>query len=177
MNCQDVQARMQSLLDGDLLEGESRQVEQHLSECVPCARIKRDFQALARLAKSELAARAPENFERLLHRRLDTSRQHSWTRSFIPVSLAWGAAAVMLLGLFVTSGLFMPESQEPVPETSFAFPQESASPVVLPAEPGTPGMHLLIPGELDGMLVQVPSTVKFTRQQLTQDFFLSEVSH
>ena len=176
MNCRDVQVRVQALLDGDLPESESRQVEQHLSKCVPCARMKRDFDTLARLAKSELAARAPENFDRLLHRRLDTSRQHSWTRSFIPVSLAWGAAAVMLLGLFVTSGLFMPES-EPVPETSFAFPQESVSPVVLPSEPGTPGMHLLIPGELDGMLVQVPSTVKFTRQQLTQDFFLSEVSH
>ncbi|MBI3940780.1 MAG: zf-HC2 domain-containing protein [Acidobacteria bacterium] len=178
MNCKEVQRRLQPLLDGDLDAEILRQVQSHLKQCPECTALKRDFESLGRLAKTELPARAPEDFEGRLRMQLDAAgrRRRFWT--FRPPSLAWGAAAALIL--IVSSVFFASDgSHERQPEVLPSLPISEArvSPVVLPADPGMPHMHIIVPDDPDNVLVRIPSTVRITRAELNQDFFLSEVSH
>ncbi len=174
MNCNDAQSRLQLLLDNELGEVESQQIQCHLKDCPACAAVKRDFEFLTELAHSQLSVKAPENFDYLLRQRLEARNLHRPTRRWISVPLAWSAAAAFFLILFVFTSFFFNQNEK---SGSVAPPQAGFTSVVLPADPGTPGTHVFVRGEKNGMLVQVPVTVKLTSRQLTQDFFLSEVSH
>ena len=174
MNCKDVQSRLQLLLDRQLNEAESQQIQGHLKNCPSCSAMKHDFELLTELTHSHLSVKAPENFDSMLRQRLETLNLLRPGTPRIPQSFAWSAAAVFFLVLFVFTAFFFNQSRK----SSFGpSPQAGVTPVVLPADPGTPGTHVFVPGEKRGMLLQVPVTVKLTRRQLTQDFFLSEVSH
>ncbi|MBI4457210.1 MAG: zf-HC2 domain-containing protein [Acidobacteria bacterium] len=177
MNCKKAQIRLQSFLDEDLSEREAQQLRSHLETCPTCAAVKRDFELLTHLARNELTAKAPEDFDCLFQRRLDASGQRRQRRSWLPAPLAWSAASVAVLILFVLTSFFPTNNQPVTSPSSPSYAPVRVTQVVLPADPGTPGTHVFVPGEQDGMLVRVPSTVKITRKQLTQDFFLSEVSH
>lgn len=178
MNCKDVQVQLQAFLDGDLRETEHRLVLSHLKECSSCAAMKRDFELLAGMAREELSVKAPENFDRQVQQRLAACRPRGprlWR--LLPASVAWSTAVALILGLFAASNFLSTYHQQAESAYSTAIAQSKVTSVILPADPGTPGMHVFIRGEQDNMLVRVPSTVKITRSQLTQDFFLSEVSH
>ncbi|HEY3128286.1 MAG TPA: hypothetical protein VGL91_02420 [Acidobacteriota bacterium] len=136
--------------------------------------MKRDFELLTELTHTQLSVKAPENFDSMLRQRLEARNLHRPGTPRIPQSFAWSAAAAFFLVLFVFTTFFFNQSRK----SSYGpSSQAGVTPVVLPAEPGTPGTHIFIPGEKRGMLLQVPVTMKLTRRQLTQDFFLSEVSH
>ena len=174
MNCKDVQSRLQLLIDRQLGEAESQQIHGHLMNCPSCSAMKHDFELLTELTHSQLSVKAPENFDSMLRQRLEARNLHRPGTPRIPQSFAWSAAAVFFLVLFVFTTIFFNQSRKSSYRLSS---QTGVTPVVLPADPGTPGTHVFVPGEKRGMLLQVPVTVKLTRRQLTQDFFLSEVSH
>lgn len=174
MNCNDVQSRLHLLLDNELGADESQRIQYHLKDCPACAAVKRDFELLTQLAHSQLSVKAPENFDYLLRQRIENRSLRGPTGHGISVPFAWSAAAAFFLILFVLTSFFFNQNEK---SGSVSLSQAGVTPVVLPADPGTPGTHVFVPGEKNGMLLQVPVTVKLTRRQLTQDFFLSEVSH
>ncbi|MBI2821986.1 MAG: hypothetical protein HYX74_07155 [Acidobacteria bacterium] len=88
--------------------------------------------------------------------------------------MAWSTVAALILAAFALASLRMGEKRQ---ETPGPLSRSGVTSVILPADPGTPGTHVFVPGEQENMLVRVPSTVTITRTQLTQDFFLSEESH
>ena len=177
MKCSHVQIRLQLFLDGELTDKESLEVRSHLEECDSCARLKRDFELLTRLAQTEPTAEAPEDFDRLLQLRMDKGESRKRRLSWLPTPVAWSAAALVVAALFAVSGFVGIRYVQTTNTAPLPASAAHVTSVVLPADPGTPGTHVYVPGEQDGMLVQVPSTVTITRSQLTQDFFLSEVSH
>jgi anti-sigma factor RsiW len=177
MKCRDVQIRLQLFLDGELSQNESHAVRAHLQECASCAKVKSDFEFLTRLAQTEPTAKAPGNFDRLLQQRMGKAESRKRRLSWLPTPVAWSAAALVVTALFAVSGFVGIRYVQTTDAGPLPASAARVTSVVLPADPGTPGTHVYVPGEQDGMLVQVPSTVTITRSQLTQDFFLSEVSH
>ncbi|HEV8132841.1 MAG TPA: zf-HC2 domain-containing protein [Acidobacteriota bacterium] len=173
MNCKDTQARLQPFLENHLSAVEARQVQSHLHSCVACAELKSDFERLTSAARGQLAVKAPDNFDALLRQRLsEFGQSQHFERRFLP-SWAWGTAAAFLV-LFALIGLFFNIDQK---SNSALISRGQVTPVALPSDPGTPRTHFFVPGEKNGLLLQVPVRVKITSQQLTQDFFLREVSH
>ena len=180
MTCKDVQLRLQAYLDGDLPHAEAQAVQLHLGQCLPCAKVRRDYQALVNLARSELKVKSPDNFDRVLKLRLKARSGHMGRRVYAFPSLGWSAAAMVALGLMLLSALLLSPEQAVQAPPAVALSKEATGPVVVPSDPETPGAHLWVPEdqeEKDGTLVQIPPTVTITRQHLTQDFFLTEVSH
>ena len=176
MNCRETESRLQSFLDGDLDAPQSRRVRAHLSQCPRCAALKRDFESLTQIAKEIPTAGTPGDFEgRLRHQiAVRQNRRPLWTRRGAP--LTWGAAAAAV-AVLVVSTLFFPGYNRSKLLPAARPAAARVSPVVLPGESGVSHMHALVPDEQESVLVRVPTTVTITRQQLNQDFFLSEVSH
>ena len=169
MNCKDFEARLQAFLEKETSDSERARMEAHLESCPECSALKRDLELLENLV-TEIRVKAPDNFEALLRRRVVDCApgRRGWLHP-----LAWSTAAALALTLVLFFNM-IPGFQS---EERAAPTQAQITPVTLPAEPDTPGMHVFVPGEQRGVLVRVPSTVKITHNQLTQDFFLSEVSH
>ncbi|HEY2931642.1 MAG TPA: zf-HC2 domain-containing protein [Acidobacteriota bacterium] len=168
MNCKDFEVRLQSFLDKDSSDSERVQMELHLKNCPECAALKRDLELLEDLAHTELRVKAPADFDHLIQKRIGGCVPRRWV-----LPLAWSTAAALAFTLIFFFNM-IPEFHSQERSNS---QQVQPAPVVLPGDPDTPGMHVFVPGEQRGILVRVPTTVRITHTQLTQDFFLSEVSH
>src|SRR5512138_2041584 len=60
MTCAFVRRRLSEWIDGDLEPGQARRVDEHLGECLACARRARELRAVGRLVAGLPRLEAPE---------------------------------------------------------------------------------------------------------------------
>ncbi|MCA2977784.1 MAG: zf-HC2 domain-containing protein [Myxococcaceae bacterium] len=97
MNCRDVEPLLMPYVDGELVDGERVQVEQHLTVCPPCARhadVARHNRTLVRTLAKQGSPAAPQALRDRVLNTVRATEQHRRQRQVLRLSAA--AAGVAL---------------------------------------------------------------------------------
>lgn len=134
MNCGFTE-KISSLIDGELSQGEAREVERHLLSCAQCEEVRADFLNLRSQISSYEASLSPAVQNRALAKILAGRRRAASGHGFSGWGWNWGYAAGALASIAIVAlivGLAFYRGSESG-HVAIQYPSTTASPVASPA--------------------------------------------
>lgn len=167
MNCRE----LEKLLLDDLRAADRSAAREHLEKCPACDALRRELQALRELSGMlQTDAEAPDEFTAQVVTRVRAGSNHESNRR-----LTTAAAGVLVISgvLLWTAVSETGNTQEDPVEIDRALPDAAAE-----FDMNEPPVQLLLetPSESEYIL-EVPSRIKIHRQELHDEFYLTQVSH
>lgn len=126
MTCQEVQMLVSAHVDGELSQGERRDVDTHLASCAECRRRREALAAVRTALQSIEPETVSESFDAILGRRLTEARAMRRRRRWRPLAVALSAAAALVLAFLVLITRQQPAAvHRPVPGPHLVLPTDT----------------------------------------------------